>query len=733
VSELAALLRRLREQHRLTQEELAERAGVSARTISDVERGLRTRVYNDTAARLVAALDVDADTASEFLEVARGRAAADGAGIGALPQPLMPLVGREDELAEVVAELNPPTGRRLVTITGLGGSGKTRLALAAARELAQMYERVRFLPLASVAEPDLLHDALARLFQTVPSRIGAAIGDRPALVLLDAFEHVQAAAPLLAELLQDAAGLRALVTSRLPLRIPGERELRLGPLRSAPAGRLFLDRAHDLAPDLADDPATVAEICALTGGLPLAIELAAAHVRYLPLPLLRDRLRSGLADANHVVQDAVAWSVASLSGEELRVLTAAAVFAAGFGLDALQALCPGVDVVPALGALADKSLIVLERADGLARWRMLDVVRETVRGRQGAASPSRAAYTGYYLALLDELAPNVGNEEAWYRILAVEEPNIRTALVWAEAECNAETLLALATRMWLFWQARGGLAEGRRWLERGLAMTPPAAGPVRRTALWGLGWLAYHQGDDATAGRAGAELLQQAREAGDELARRNGLTVTGMVCIAQDRTDEAVRLLTEALDLARDLDHPWVLATSLLNVALGRLAAGSVAPARASLAEALRRYDALGDRRFHARCVGYLGLAALLDGDAAQGRGLFRQSLAAFRDLGEPAGIAEGLAGLAAVSAAAGELVAAATMAGAADRVRQRVAARELPLEQRVAARYLGAAAGQLGAETWDAAWRRGAALSAEQAIRLGLGLTEAPSAGKAT
>jgi tetratricopeptide (TPR) repeat protein len=251
----------------------------------------------------------------------------------------------------------------------------------------------------------------------------------------------------------------------------------------------------------------------------------------------------------------------------------------------------------------------------------------------------------------------------------------------------------------------------------------PAAGPaLRRTALWGIGWLAYHQGDDDAAAAAADELAGLAADSSDELARRNALTITGMVAIARDRPRDAVSLLTEALHIARALDQPWIRATSSLNLALAQLAGGSIAPARSLLGEALERYEAIGDRRFHSRCIGYLGLAALLDDDPQRARALFRQSLAAFRDLGEPAGIAEALAGLAAVAAAAGDPTAAATLGGAADRLRWTVAARELPLERRVAARYLDAAAEQLGRADWAAAWQRGHDLDPEDAVARALG-----------
>ena len=723
MSDFAAALRQSRERARLTQEELAERAGVSARTISDVERGLRFRVYADTASRLATALDLDGPEGDEFVALARGRPAREPAGGGGLPHPLTPLIGRQPELARITNELRPDAGVRLVTVTGLGGCGKTRLAIAAAHEVSVAYAgRVWFVPLAPLQRPEWLVDAIARVFGTVPSRIGATVADRPTLILLDAVEHVLPAAHLLAQLLQETAGLRALVTSRVPLRIAGEREVQLGPLPVEHAAQLFLDRAHDLVPELPDDPTAVAEICALTSGLPLPLELAAAHVRYLPIDLLRDRLRSGLPDVDRVVEDAVEWSAASLSDEERRVLSGAAMFVAGCSLDALQAVCRGTDVVEALGALADKSLVVLHRAAEAPRWQMLDVVREAAAGPSAADPDDRTAYTRYYVRLLTDVGRHVGHEQSWYQTLAAEEPNIRTALVWAEDDEDADTLLVLATGMWLFWQARGALGEGRKWLARGLELGPTAAPSLRLKALWGLAWLAYHQGDDRAAATAGDELAGLAEEHGDDLARRNALTVTGMLAIARDRPGDAVAFLAEALDLARELDQPWIQATSLLNLALGQLSAGSVAPARALLGEALQRYETIGDRRFHARCVGYLGLAALLDADAERARALFRQSLLAFRELGEPAGIAEGLAGLAAVAAATGQPTEAAVLGSAADRLRHTVAARELPLERRIAARYLGAAQDRLGRAAWDEAWQHGQLITAEDAVARALG-----------
>ncbi len=719
---LAALLRRLRDGAGWTQEELAELAGVSSRTISDTERGIRRRIYADTANRLAMALGLDGQERETFFEAARGRTTQETIVACVVPHPLTSMIDRDDELALLEAELRPGSQRRLVTITGLGGCGKSRLAVAAAERLLLVYDgRVRVLALTDVGQPDRLLDTVAAALGTVADRIAVAVSGRPTLLVLDAVEHVMPAGDVLAGLLSESADLHVLVTSRVRLRVPGEREIALGPLAPDDAARLFVERASDVGPHLAEDPELVAEVCGLVSGLPLPLELAAAHLRYLPLALLRDQLEGGLSDASRVVQDAVTWSMSSLSIDERSVLANAAVFAAGWRLDALQALCARVDVVRILGQLADRCLIVLETAGPTPRWRMLDAVREAAARIEPPNPTPRAAYTCFYLGLLSEVSEHVGHEQVWYQTLAAEEPNIRLALGWAEQDRDAESLLELATGMWLFWQSRGGLDEGRRWLSRGLAMRPAASRAARMTALWGLAWLAYHQADDDAADAAGQELAQLAVHSSDDLATRNALTIAGMVAIARDRPEEAAAHLTEAFGIARRLGQPWILAASLLNLGLGHLASGAPERARPLLGEGLQLYENIGDLRFRARCVGYLGVAALLDADPGRAKALFGQSLQAFSDLGEPAGIAEGLAGLAAVEAAS-QPAAAAMLAGAASRVRETVAARELPLERRIAARYLDAAAEKLGRDAWNDAWQRGRDVPTDNMINETLG-----------
>jgi tetratricopeptide (TPR) repeat protein len=263
---------------------------------------------------------------------------------------------------------------------------------------------------------------------------------------------------------------------------------------------------------------------------------------------------------------------------------------------------------------------------------------------------------------------------------------------------------------------------GRRWLEAGLSIRPSASDPTIMTALWGLGWLAYHQADEIAAEEAAVRLADLAERHQDDRARRNAFTLRGMVAIARDRGTEAVDLLEDALSLARRVGERWLLGTSKLNLGLAYLCVGNTDRARAGIGEALRAYEEIGDQRFHARCLAYLGHAGLIDRDPDRAGALLRNSLTAFRDLAEPGGTAEGLVGVAAVHALQGNATRAALLAGAADRLRDSYAGRQLPLDERVSGRYLAVAETLLGPEEWSRAWAEGRELRLDSAIDLALG-----------
>jgi predicted ATPase/DNA-binding XRE family transcriptional regulator len=745
---LAPLLRRLREHAGLTQEELADRAGLSARTVSDIERGLRSRLYDDTTERLAVALALDEEGRVLFRDAARGRPAARQ--ISDLPQPLTALVGREEELA-VLCRLLLPTGRRLVTVTGVGGVGKTRVALAAGERLVAAYEgMVRFAEIAANQEPSRVPGLISTSFGAAsdvsPEQLRSYLTDRPALVILDGFEHALDAAAAVRSLLTSIPTLHLVVTSRVRVPIDGAYQLTLQPLgvpeptstswTTTGAAALFLARAADVQADLSDDPELVVDVCQRVSGLPLALELAAARLRHLSLGSLAERLRQDLDELAEPAQDVqrslaetVASTLSSLSPTHRSVLCACALFAAGWRQDVLQQVCgEEVDVLDSMRELVDHGLVSLDRSldagDPIPRWRMLDVVRHYVSRSSDLGPQRRAAYLQSMLALVSRTRQDMGHEHTWFRVLAREEPNVLTALRWAQEVQDAETLLRLAGGMWQYWQAAGALAEGRRWLSTGLRMVPPASEETRMTALWGSGWLAYQQGDYSGAAAAGRELDQLASGAGGQAARRNALTVLGMVAIADERGAEAVERLSEALAVARDLGHPWILATSLLNLGLAHLSAGHGEEARDAVGQALRRYAEIGDDRFHARCLAYLGLISLLEDDLPRSRTLLVQSLVVFHAVGEPAGMAEGLLGLAAVYAAAGEPSRAATLTGAGERLRESIAGRALPLDRRTTERHLEAARTSLGRDLWDRGMSRGRDLSPDEAVALGTDTT---------
>ena len=721
VASLGVVLKLLRDESGLTQEELASRSGLSARSVSDIERGLRRRIYPDTAHRLADALSLSGDQRGGFLAAARG-GPLPRPDPPALPLPLTRLIGRVDELASLSDALTPGN-RRLVTITGLGGAGKSRLALEVAHGLLPVYDgRVRLLRITPERAPDRLVDLVATAVGALPGggplAVAAAVGSRPMLVVVDAFEHVLPATPVLQALVANAGSLHLLVTSRVRLHVPGEHELALGPLPAHEARELFVDQAAGRLTELASE--LVAEICELVSCLPLAIELVAAMARQLPLRNLRDELALSTARLDPALRDAVGWSITSAPPAERDALTAAASFPAGWQLDGLAALVDRPDLLALLRGLSDRCLVTAADNGTSPRWRMLDLVREHVLGSQPVIPRARrSAYVRYHLELLERVHTLVGHEREWYAELQAEEPNIEVALGWATDD--ADLLLRLASAMWQYWQARGELATGRRWLERGLALQPAAHSSTRATALWGLAWLAYHQGDDATVTLAAGELRRLADARGDDAIQRNAATIDGMLAIAQGRPTEALAHLEGALELARRVDRPWILAASLLNLGLGALAAGDPERARTLLAEALRRFDAIGDHRFNARCLGYLGVVALVQQDTSRASSLFTRSLHVFDALGEPGGTAEALDGLAAVAATEGRTEKAAMLAGATERLRETFAARALPVESRILGQRIDAAAATVPPEDWATAWGRGRAHTLQEAVTIAL------------
>jgi predicted ATPase/DNA-binding XRE family transcriptional regulator len=788
--ELGDLLRRHRTDSGLTQEELAERAAISARTVSDIERGLRNRLYRETARRLEDALGLEAPDRQAFDNAARppARGAAGGSGNtidvasrSGLPSPLTRLIGRDDDLRAVLASLRDPE-IRVLTIVGPGGIGKTRLAIeAASQSQVDFADGAIFVPLAVTRDPGLVPSLIARELRLTAVRkpIAEALRDRlrerEVLVVLDTFEHLLPAATFLAELAVACPRVTFLVTSRAPLRVRGEHELRLEPLAAPYPGAhsldlnayaataLFLERAHAVKPDLvldAETAAAVVEICRRLDGLPLALELAAARLRHLPLATLREQLDDrldllvdgprDLPARQQAMRDTVAWSYDLLQPGEQRLFRELSVFAGGWTLTTAESVCApdggGSELLRDLSVLVDNNLVMVhERAGDDARWGMLDVIREFASEQaqaQGKSMELARRHTTVFAELAEAAEPELGRSRQawWYRRLEGEQDNLRAAIAWSLEHDEVVLAQRIAGALWLFWRRHGDYPEARLWLDRALGVergrvraspggigsrgtsAPAGDSPVRRKVLWGDAWISYYQGDYGHARRLGDELLQVAQSDRDQLGIRNGLTVRGIVALAEGRFTDALAPLEEAVRICREVCPPWLLATSLLVLGMATMHGLDLSRTRRLLEEALRGYRDLGDNLFVARTTGYLGYVALLRGDLPAAKRLFMASLRAFRQLGERFGIAEALQAISALSAAEGHDARAAELAGAAHALWDSMSAQSLASDRAIASGYLDVARRRTGASMWRSAWQRGQAMGLDQALTHALG-----------
>src|SRR5215213_2435829 len=430
-----------------------------------------------------------------------------------LPISLTPLIGRERETATLVSMLGQHDAR-LLTVTGPGGVGKTRLALHVAADVGAAFpDGVVFVDLATVTDPALVAPVVAAVLgvreasgQPLVDQVRAFLRDKRLLLVLDNFEQVVEAAPLVVTLLAGCPGLAVLATSRVRLRVSGEREYPLSPLglpddggqrpvdalRPSEAVRLFVARAQAVQPDFALSPANavvVADICRRLDGLPLAIELAAARIKSLSVSALLSRMESrlplltgggrDLPLRQQTMRDTIAWSYDLLSPEEQTQFQRLAVFVGGFSLEAAEAVAePGGSgtVFDIISSLLDSSLLLKQEAgDGESRFRMLETIREFGLERltaSGAEAPVRQAHAAWYLALAEaaESSMRGGAAQArWLDRLEADHPNLRAALTWFEQTGDAEGGARLAGTLQGYWLQRSHRSEGRAWLERALA------------------------------------------------------------------------------------------------------------------------------------------------------------------------------------------------------------------------------------------------------------------------
>jgi predicted ATPase len=609
-----------------------------------------------------------------------------------LPAQPTALVGREDELATLREMLAAPE-TRLVTLTGAGGTGKTRLALQAAAESLDTFpDGVWLVPLATVSDPALVPEAIATALgvrqapgEHVLARLTEHLRSRHMLLVLDNLEQVVDAAPMIGQLIEEAPRLVVLATSREPLRLRAERELPIPPLPvpkerprlsptealASPAVRLFVERAHAVKPGFALDASNVAEvvaICRRLDGLPLAIELAAARVRILTPAALLARLDQRLAILTGGARDlparqqtlraTIAWSNDLLEPPEQTLFARLGVFAGGCSFEAAEAICSAaggieIDLFDGIASLVQKSLLrQVEGAAGEARFTMLQTILEFAQERLRQlpeATELRRVHAETFLALAETADWDDPSREAdILDRLEADHPNFRTAIetYHVQGADGAAERLRLAGALAYFWWVRGHLTEGRQMIDR--ALEAPGAGDphIRAGALSGAALLAESQGDLGRAESLHAEALELSRQAGDANGIARALSDLGMIARQRGDLEIARSRHREALEAWRSAGDAAGVATAILDLAGIRLLAGDYTGAEPELLESLRLFQQLDDASGEASALQTLGVLASATGDFATAIGRFEKSLSLWRGLSNQQMIATDLANL---------------------------------------------------------------------------------------
>jgi predicted ATPase/transcriptional regulator with XRE-family HTH domain len=689
-------LRELRQAARLSQEELAERAGLTAAGISAIERGIRVHTYRRTVDALAGALRLAGEDRDAFRALVaphrRGGLLEDPA-VGALPEQLTTFIGRGPDQARLHLLL----GReRLVTLVGAAGVGKTRLGVEVAAAARPVFAAgARMADLGQVLEGSLVGYAIARSLGLMPRSPGpplpvaiARIGDTQLLLMLDNCEHVlKDAAEAATRLLARCPHLVILATSREPLRVPGEVVVPVGPLSPGESAALFQARSAAAAGSQPGGAGLemVQRLLDRLEGLPLAIELAAAAMRVFTPGQIHAQLEVSLgalalgsrvaAPRQRSLDSAIGWSYDLLDPDEQLLWRRLSVFVGGFELDAATEVCASPELPPgqvpaALAGLVDKSVVQRDRS---GRFRMLEVIRLFGR-RLLAASGEDAEMVRRHRDWAAALAwPRVEvfwspREAAWLNRFETEQANLRAALRACLRAGDARAGLAIFTGLHGFWQARAGISEGLRWFEALIELDGPED-DIRALALSSATWMRTLTGDLAGAMHAGREGERIARGAGDPAVLGFALQYQGFAHLAGGQAKVAIGLAGQALDLHRSAGHEFGdfgAATALHQLALAHHAVGDRQRSRALAEEALRLCEAAGNQRIAMAVSILLALLAWLDGEVAEAARMARDTIAAADGTGDRWNIARALQLLAWAAAAAGRAQRGAVLFGAA-------------------------------------------------------------------
>jgi len=669
-----------------------------------------------------------------------------------LPLQPTPLVGREREIQELADLLRRPQ-TRIVSLTGTGGTGKTRLGLHAAAELLDEFpDGVFFVALAPLADADLVLPTIAQTLG-VPARRGEALAayvrDRQLLLVLDNFEHVIEAAPLVGAIAGGGSAAKVLVTTRAPLRLAGEQVYPVSPLET-PEGHddlerllrcesvaLFAARSRSVRSDFVITDANaraVAEVCKALEGLPLAIELAASRVAVLPpatmLERLDDRLqllKGGVRDVperQRTMRATIDWSYDLLEPEQQQLFTRIAVFAGGFTLKAGESVCgAGLDVVDALASLTENGLVRLGGTDEEPRFTMLETIGAYAAERleeSGCAEDLRRRHAEHFLALAEEAEPHLrGSPGDWLDRLEDEHDNFRSALDGLEASGASERRLRLAGALWRFWYLKGHLAEGSRRLESAL-LAEPQSTAARAKALNGAAVMAVNLVDSATAKLRAEEGVALHRTLGD----RWGAAYAGFMLGNAHRlegADTAARpLFEESARVFRDLgdEHSALLVSRNLVGTYDAL--GDRRRARELSEDNLRRARATDNERIEASTLGVLATIALEEGRIAEAASMLKTSLGIHDRLGDFLDTAVDLARFAVVLACQGKGLTAARLLGSLGSARDEIGLRRAAVDE-LSEEALSIVRAQVDAAALDDASEQGRTLTLPEAVTLAL------------
>jgi predicted ATPase/class 3 adenylate cyclase len=640
-----------------------------------------------------------------------------------LPLAASPLVGREREVEELVAMLS--NGTRLLTLTGPGGTGKTRLALQVAAELVgTQRDGVFWVPLAGLTDPELLGSEVAQTIGA-PDDLTGFLRGRQLLLLLDNFEHLLDAAPAVSTVLGACAGVRLLVTSRAPLHVTGEQEYRLEPLPARDAVTLFVERARAVGRELEPD-STVEAICHRLDGLPLAVELAAARTKLLAPGRLLERLDSALPiltggprdapERQRTLRATIEWSYDLLDTASQELFARLSVFAGGFPLEAAEEIS-GADL-DGLAALVDYSLV---KPVGDDRFLMLDTIAEYARERLETmgADELRRRHAGYFGAVAEEAYRHrFDAEAAWSARLDGHHDDLRAALDWLGAR-DADAALELAGALGWFWLSRGLLDEGCRRLADALSASD-GGGPPRARALTAAGALNARHGDV----ERGREQLEQAlglwRDLGDRDELASALDSLAWPLI-YDAGDEHAALASfeEALEIRRELGDAAGETRALVGVAQVLVALGEVERAETISYELLEK--AADDPRTEHFAYHFLADCALVRGDTAEAENRYRQSLRAALPLGDVIETSFEVQGVAMALAGNGDPATGLRLAASVDALWESLGIKiSIAFWDSLLDRYLSPAREQLGARA-EVVWAEGRALDFDDAVDLAL------------